>query len=110
MDDMEVPGVGCFMHILQLAVHKGLLSQCSITDSPADTKKMVGQCCSNIFRIRKNHMNVYTLFHQKKNKTLLRNSLDAGPFSLNAAVLSRKILVKPKYRLRTRNQHLLNIE
>ena len=27
-------------HTLQLAVHEGLLSQCSITDSPANTRKV----------------------------------------------------------------------
>ena len=41
-------------------------------------------------------MKVYTLFQQYK-KNMLRNSLDAGTFFLNAAVLSRKILVKAKY-------------
>ena len=56
---------------LQLAVHEGLLSQCSIKDSPANAGKVVGQCCNS--RIRKSH----TLFQQKK-KNLLRNSLDAG--------------------------------
>ena len=33
MDDMEVPSVGCVSHT-SAAVHEGLLSQCSITDSP----------------------------------------------------------------------------
>ena len=40
MDDMEVPSVGCVTHTLQLAVHVGLLSQCSVTDSPTNTTKM----------------------------------------------------------------------
>ena len=40
MDDMEVPSVGCIPQTLQLAVHKSLLSQCSITDSPANTRKL----------------------------------------------------------------------
>ena len=40
VDDMEEPSVGCVSHTLQLAVHKGLLSQCSITHSPAHTRKM----------------------------------------------------------------------
>ena len=89
--------MGCVSHThtLQLAVHEGLLSQCSITNSPSNARKMVGQCCNSICRIRKSHMKVYALFHQNKNKKkLLRNSLDAGFFSLNAAVLSRKTLVK----------------
>ena len=67
MDDMEVPSVGCVSHTPQLAVHKGLLSQCSIRDSPVNTSKMVGQCCNSI---RKSHMKVYTLFHQNKTKKL----------------------------------------
>ena len=50
-------------------------------------------------------MKVYTLFQQ--NEKLLRN---AGTFFLNAAVLSRKILVKDKYQIRTRYQQILNIE
>ena len=33
VDDMEVLSVCCVSHALQLAVHKGLLSQCSISDS-----------------------------------------------------------------------------
>ena len=43
---------------LQLAVHEGLLSQCSITDSPDNATQMVGHCCSSICRIRKSHMKV----------------------------------------------------
>ena len=38
MDDMEVPSMDCISHTLQLAVHEGLLSQCSVTDSPANTR------------------------------------------------------------------------
>ena len=72
MIDMEVPSVGCVSRILQLAVHESLLSQCSVTVSPANTRKAVGQCCSSICRIRKSHM-------------------DVGIFFLNAAVLFRKI-------------------
>ena len=68
MDDMEVPSVGCISHTLQLALHEGLLSQCSVTDSPANTRKVVGQCCSIIYRIRKSHMKVFPLF-QQNNKT-----------------------------------------
>ena len=40
VDDMEVPNVGCFVHTLQLAVYEGLLSHCSITDSPANTNRV----------------------------------------------------------------------
>ena len=40
--NMEVPSVGCISHTLQLAAHEGLLSQCSVTDSPANTRKVVG--------------------------------------------------------------------
>ena len=39
-------------------------------------------------------MNVYILSQQNKKKKLLKNSLGAGTFILNAAVLSRKILVR----------------
>ena len=49
-------------------------------------------------------MKVYILFQQNKKKNkknILRNSLDAGTLFLNAAVLSRKILVKPEYRIGT---------
>ena len=35
-------------HTLQLAVHKGLLSQCSVTDSPANARNVLGQCCDSI--------------------------------------------------------------
>ena len=40
MDDMAVLSVGCITYILQLAVDKGLLSQCIVTDSPANTRKV----------------------------------------------------------------------
>ena len=53
MDDMEVPSMHCVAHTLQLAVHEGLLSQCSITDSPGNARKVVGQCCNSICRITK---------------------------------------------------------
>ena len=53
-------------------------------------------------------MKVYALFQQNKKK-LLRNSLDAV-FFLNAAVLSRKILVKAEYQIGTWYWHLLNIK
>ena len=71
MDDMEVPSVGCVSHT-SAAVHEGLLSQCSIIDLTANTKKVVGQCCSSICRIRKSHMKVYTLFQPHK-KTMFIN-------------------------------------
>ena len=67
-DDMEVPSVGCISHTLQLTVHEGLLSQCSVTDSPANTRKVVGQCYNSICRIRKSHMKVYFVFLNKKKK------------------------------------------
>ena len=35
-DDMEVPSVGCVSHT-SAAEHESLLSQCSVTDSPANT-------------------------------------------------------------------------
>ena len=47
MDDMEVPSVGCVSHTLQLAVQKGPLAQSSVTDSPGNERKVVGQCCNN---------------------------------------------------------------
>ena len=53
-------------------------------------------------------MKVYTLFQQQKK--LLRNSLDAGILFLNAAVLSRKILVKAKYQIGTQFRQILNIK
>ena len=40
MDDMEVPSMGCVSHTLQLAAHEGLLSQCSITHSHVNTRKV----------------------------------------------------------------------
>ena len=43
-DDIEVPSVGSVLHTLQLAVHEGLLSPCSVTDSPVNARKVVGQC------------------------------------------------------------------
>ena len=105
---MEEPSVSCVSYTLKLAVLEGLLSQCSITHSPANTRKVeanVVKAC----RIRKSHMKVYTLFQQNKKK-LLRNSLDAGAFFLNAAVLSRKILVSAKYRIGIRYRQILNIK
>ena len=105
VDDMEVPSMGCVSHTLLLAVHEGLLSQCCITDSPANTRKVVGQCWNSLCRIIKSHMKVYTLFQQNKNKKLM----NAGTFFLNAAVLSRKILVKAAYRINTWYREILNI-
>ena len=40
VDDMEEPSVCCVSDTLQLTVLEGLLSQCSVTDSPANTKKV----------------------------------------------------------------------
>ena len=37
---MEEPSVSCVSHTLKLAVLEGLLSQCSVTHSPADTRKV----------------------------------------------------------------------
>ena len=59
MEDMDVPSVGCVSHTFQLTVHEGLLSQCSVTDSSANARKVVGQCLNSTCRIRKNHMKVY---------------------------------------------------
>ena len=101
--------MGFITHTLQLAVHEGLLSQCSIIDSPANARKVVGQCCNSICRIRKSHKKVYIFLFQQNKKKILRNSLDAGTFFLNAAV-SRKILVKAKYPIGTWYRHLQNIE
>ena len=97
-----------FTHTLKLAVHEGLLSQCSATDSPANTRKVVGHCCNSICRIRKRHMKVYTLFQQKKT---IKEQLGCRSSFLNAAVLSRKILVKvSEYRIETWYRYLLNIK
>ena len=68
VDDMEVTSVGRVSHTHQLAVHEGLLSQCSVTHSPANTRKAICQCWNSICRIRKSHMNVHTLFQQNKKK------------------------------------------
>ena len=51
---------------LQVAVHEGLLSQRSITDSPPNTRTMVGGCCTGICRLRKSLMKVHALFQQNK--------------------------------------------
>ena len=59
-NDMEVPSVGA-SHTLQMTAHKY-----SVTDSPANTRNVVGQCCNSICRIRKSHMKVYALFQQNK--------------------------------------------
>ena len=95
-------------HTLELAVHEGLLSQCSVTDSPANTRKVVGQCCISICRIRESNMKVYTLFQQ--NKKPIKEQLGCRYFFLNAAVLSRKIVVEAEYWIRTQYRHLLNIK
>lgn len=42
MDDLGVPSMGCVAHILQLVVHEGLLSQCSVTDTLANARKIIG--------------------------------------------------------------------
>ena len=52
------------------------------------------------------HVKVYTLFQQNKKKNL-RN---AGTFFLNAAVLSRKILVKAEYQIGTHYRQIVNIK
>ena len=46
-------------------------------------------------------MKVFTLFQQNK-KNLLRDILDAGNLLLDAAALSRKILVTAEHRIGTR--------
>ena len=68
-DDMAVPSVSCVSHTLQLVVLEGLLSQCSVTHSPANTRK-VGANVVIACRIRKNHMKVHTLFQQNKKNYL----------------------------------------
>ena len=45
-----------------------------------------------------------------KLKNIFRKSLDAGTFFLNAAVLSRNILVQAEYQIRTWYQQILNIK
>ena len=65
---MEVPSMQCVADTLQLAVHESLLSQHSITDSPGNARKVVGQCCNSICRVTKSHMKVYTLFNKIKKK------------------------------------------
>ena len=62
---MEEPSVSCVSHTLKLAVLEGLLSQCSVTHSPADTRKVEANVVIAC-RIRRSHMKVYTLFQQKK--------------------------------------------
>lgn len=42
MEDLGVPSMGCVAHTLQLAVHEGLLSQRSITETMAVARKIVG--------------------------------------------------------------------
>ncbi len=42
MRDMGVPSVGCVAHSCQLCVHEGLLSQRSVTETPANARKIVG--------------------------------------------------------------------
>ena len=53
-------------HTLKLAVLEGLLSQCSITHSPANTRRVEANVVIAC-RIRKSHMKVYTVFQQSKN-------------------------------------------
>lgn len=42
MDELGVPSLGCTAHLLQLAVHEGFLSQLSIIDALANTRKIIG--------------------------------------------------------------------
>ena len=41
MEDMAVPSLGCFAHTPQLVVHEGLMSQCSVSDALANSRKIV---------------------------------------------------------------------
>lgn len=41
MEDMAVPSLGCFSHTLQLVVHEGLISQHSVSDTLANSRKIV---------------------------------------------------------------------
>ncbi|KAL0199412.1 hypothetical protein M9458_007952 [Cirrhinus mrigala] len=41
MEDMAVPSLGCFAHTLQLVVHEGLMSQRSVSDTLANSRKIV---------------------------------------------------------------------
>lgn len=41
MEDMAVPSLGCFAHTLQLVVHEGLMSQRSVSDALANSRKIV---------------------------------------------------------------------
>ena len=109
VDDNEVLSLGSISLTLQLAVHEGLLSQCSITDSPANIRKVAGQCCNSICRIRKSHIKVFTLFQQNKKTT--KEQLGCGyVFFLMQLYYPGKILVKAKYRIGTRYRHLVNIK
>ena len=105
---MEAPSVGCISLTHQLAVHEVLLLQCSVTDSPANTRKVVGQCCISICKIRKSHTKVYTLFQQNKKTT--KEQLGCRYFFAKCSLLSRKILVNAKYRIGTRYRQILNIK
>ena len=80
MDDMEAPSVGCVSHTLQLAVHEGLLSQRSVTDSPANTRKVVGQCYNSIYSIYFVYIIVYTLFQQNFLKNPIKGQLGCRYF------------------------------
>ncbi len=42
VDDTGVPSMRCVTHTLQLVVHEGLLSQRSVTDTRANTRKIIG--------------------------------------------------------------------
>ena len=99
--------MSCCSHTHQLTVLEGLLSQCSITHSPANTRKVDANVVIAC-RIRKSHMKIYTLFQQ--NKKRIEEQLGCRYFFLNAAVLSRKILVKAKYRIGTWYRQILNIK
>ncbi|XP_070397996.1 zinc finger BED domain-containing protein 4-like [Nothobranchius furzeri] len=41
LEDMAVPNLGCFAHTLQLVVHEGLMSQRSVSDALANSRKIV---------------------------------------------------------------------
>ena len=79
------------------------------SDSPANARTVVGQCCNSICRIRKSHIKVYIFFQHNK-KHIKEQLGHMYFFFLNAAVLSRNILLKAKYRIRTLYRHLLNIK
>ncbi len=98
MDDVGIPSMCCVTHTLQLVVHEGLLSQRSVTDTLANTRKIIGHvkhsplACSRLEDIQ---------IDLKMEVKRLQQDVQVRWSSINAL---------PKYQIGTRYQQILEIK